>query len=656
MSTALQEALQAYEQALKLGLKNQRECAARGLDTAPQVLDDILNEAESAGQVDLGVIEIPINLIVGTKTAGRITAFSANFMPVFPEGTEFASKWINLCMIHLGDTGIRDPIRCFEYMGKFYVQEGNKRVSVFKYFDVPSIPGHVVRIIPKYSEDRKVQRYYDFLRDYQFTKLYSVTFTQPGSFPKLQAALNHEPDHVWTEEERRFFTSRYLAFKEIFYKRGGDALPITPMDAMLVWLKVYPFESLWDFSTTELNKSIITVWPDIKVLCKEDPITVTTEDTSKTEKSLWGKLVSSVIPTHLNVAFIHELSQEDSKWTEAHMRGCRQLEAAMGDVVQIQEYSGVGTGEDAEAAMIDAINNGAQVIFATTAALIGACRKIAAMYPSVKMLNCSISMPYTGVRTYYCRIYEGKFISGAIAGAMSKSDTIGYIASYPIFGVPAGINAFALGAQLTNPNARIQLHWSCVPEDHMKQLRASGIDFISSLDIPAPGWESGEYGAFQILPDGSTQLLASPYWDWGTFYIKLVRSILCGNWDTLNSNKNGEHAVNYWWGLNSGVIRLELSRDLPEGVRSLAKILRTGISNGSISPFHRRIRSQDGTEQNNGKQYFTAEQIIHMDWLCDNIDGEIPKFEDLTSKGQSIVRLLGIYRDLLPPDKEGMML
>ena len=95
--------------------------------------------------------------------------------------------------------------------------------------------------------------------------------------------------------------------------------------------------------------------------------------------------------------------------------------------------------------MEQAIAEGAQVLLPPRRPLIAACRKIAAKHPGIRILNCSVSMPYTGVRTYYSRIYEGKFITGAIAGAMAQNDRVGYVASYPIFGVPAGINAFALG-------------------------------------------------------------------------------------------------------------------------------------------------------------------------------------------------------------------
>ena len=328
----------------------------------------------------------------------------------------------------------------------------------------------------------------------------------------------------------------------------------------------------------------------------------------------------------------------------------------MGDRVTTLVYYGVGSGSEAEEAMEQAVREGAQVIFTTTAPLINACRKIAARYPGVKVLNCSISMPYTGVRTYYSRIYEGKFISGAIAGAMSRSDELGYVASYPIFGVPAGINAFALGAQLTNPRARVKLLWSCLPGDPMSELALRGIDFISTLDITTPDQFMGKRGACQIQPNGEMKLLASPYWNWGEFYVKMVSSIMSGGWDTLTSGKTDQQAVNYWWGMASGVIGLRTSHDLPEGVRSLVRILQKGICDGSVSPFHRYIRSQDGTVRNDGGRWFTPEEILRMDWLCDTVDGAIPAFDELLPASRPIVRLQGVYRDSIPPEKEGVLL
>lgn len=128
------EASAQYARALKAGQKTYKECVLEGRYPYLQILDEILNDSMVAGRVDMGVIDIPADQIVGTKSAGRRLAFAADFMPLLSADSEFGMKWIELCAAHLSDEGIRDAIRCFEYMGRFYVQEGNKRVSVLKSF------------------------------------------------------------------------------------------------------------------------------------------------------------------------------------------------------------------------------------------------------------------------------------------------------------------------------------------------------------------------------------------------------------------------------------------------------------------------------------------------------------------------------------------
>lgn len=653
----LEEAREQYESALKAGRKTYKENVHKGRNPYLQVLDEILDDNAIAGHMGLGLIEIPSDMIAGTKTKGRTVAFASDFMPLLPANSEFGAKWIQLCNAHLSDEGIRDPVRCYEYLGRFYVLEGNKRVSVLKSYGASSIPGVVTRLIPEYSDDYEIKRYYEFMDYYQKTKLYQVRFTRPGSFPKLQAALGYEADHEWTQEEQRTFRSGFYNFSMALNKFTDEEMSITTADILLVWLLVYPFESLKEMSQSELINSLQTIWQDVKALEKGGPIEVSTDDESvEDSRSFMEKLKATVFPSRLKVAFIHELSPEVSNWTSAHEEGRRKMQEVMGDKVETLVYMNVGTGFKAEAALEDAARRGVQLIFTTTPSLIAQCRKFAAQHPNIKILNCSVAMAYTGVRTFYSRIYEGKFISGAIAGAMSRNDHIGYIASYPIFGVPAGINAFALGAQLTNPRARIDLKWSCVPGEPLEELKAKGIEVVSTLDIPVPGWENGLWGTSRIRPDGSTELLASPYWDWGTFYIKLITSVMDGGWDTLNFSKDSEHAVNYWWGLDSGVVGIEYADIIPAGVKALALILEESIINDSIRPFHRPVVSQDGTVRNDGSKYFNYEEILHMDWLCDNIDGKIPSFEELTEKGQNIARVQGIYRDEIIPEKEGVIL
>ena len=116
------EAKEEYTKALKEGLREYKECTQKGIPGNPLVLDEILEEDSSENCVSVGLIDIPIQRIVGTKTAGRVTAFTPSFRPLLEPETEFAAKWISLCTAHLGEEGIQTPIECFEYLGDFYVQ------------------------------------------------------------------------------------------------------------------------------------------------------------------------------------------------------------------------------------------------------------------------------------------------------------------------------------------------------------------------------------------------------------------------------------------------------------------------------------------------------------------------------------------------------
>ena len=175
-----QMATDEYVQALKAGQKEFRELTAAGRPVHPAVLDELLPENSAETVVDVGLVEIPAERIIGTKSAGRIAAFTPTFKPLLDPKSEFASKWISLCKAHLGDTGITDPILCYEYLGNFYVQEGNKRVSVLRYYDAPRIPGNVRRIMPAPSDDPRIRAYYEFLDFYKCAKLYCVQFRRPG--------------------------------------------------------------------------------------------------------------------------------------------------------------------------------------------------------------------------------------------------------------------------------------------------------------------------------------------------------------------------------------------------------------------------------------------------------------------------------------------
>lgn len=641
------EASEQYTHALKAGQRYYKSAVNSGGYPYPLVLDDILNEDTVAGRANIGYVDIPSELIIGVKSSGRISALAGNFMPILDIQTEFAEKWISLCEAHLSDEGIRDPIRCFEYMGKFYISEGNKRASVLKSYDAPTVPGIVTRIVPEYSDERDVQIYYEFMYFYQLSKLYGISFRHRGQYARLQALLGFDKDHVWTEEERLSFTAGFVHFRAAFEKANTEKLDVTAAEALLVWLSVFTFADIKEQTQTELTQAVRNIWTDIEVLTEETPIEVITEPEERA-KGFLSKLLSVARPEHLNVAFIYAFDPKHSAWTRAHEHGREYIEQRLGSKLNIKVYPAY-SGEYYET-MTQAVKDGAQVIFATTPHMIDASRRIAAEYSGVKVLNCALSLPYTGVRMYYARIYEGKFITGAVAGAMAEGNTVGYISDYPIFGVPASVNAFALGVRLTNPRARVKLRWTCTTGDPLKEFLDEGITVISNRDATNPinaHWAM-EWGTYKLSPDGGMVPLAVPCWHWGSFYEKVLLGIFSGAWADFPASR----AVNYWWGMDSGVIDVQISPTLPAGVHSLADILKKGIVNGFVDPFKTRITDQNGVLRCDGEHELGAEEIMRMDWFCDNVDGVIPAFDELLPKSRGLVRLLGVYRNSLPPEKE----
>lgn len=647
------EAREEYIKARRLAYKEIREMRAVGKATEPAVLDDILGENYTGSTVDLGIVNVAADRIVGTKTAGRVAAFSPNFMPLLDPETEFAQKWINLCADHMSDEGIRDPIVCYEYLGKFYIQEGNKRVSVLKYFGASQIPGVVYRIMPEESDEPHIRAYFEFLEFYKATGLYDVLFRQPGDYEKLLSHLGKDLNEVWTEDEKRTFRAYFRYFKEAFYDLRGNKLDILPEEALLLWLKVYPFRDLGDKTSEEIKQALSALWSNLVSVSQESPVQMDTVSNAQEKGSLLSLLLP-IAPAHLNVALIYQLNPSTSTWAKGHWEGAEYVQKVLLDRITVRHYFNADTPEEAESLLEQAVAEGADVVFSTTPKLSRPTLKIAVKYPRVRFLNCSVDAPYSSVRTYYSRVFEGKFITGAIAGAMANNDRIGYIGSYPIFGVPTAINAFALGAQLTNPRARITLRWSCLGGNPVEDFIDSGIYVISNRDVPTPDkkyLEFGTYGTYMV-EDGVLSPLGSPIWLWGNFYENVIRSILNGTWE---KGKNNMRAVNYWWGMDSGVIDVNLADTLPAGLLQLCNILREGLKAGTLEPFQRRVVAQDGRVINEGDRILTPEELLHMDWLCDNVDGYIPSFDEIAPFAKDMVRELGVYRDTIPVEKEGTL-
>ena len=638
-----QMATEEFSLALRQGQKEYKELTAAGKRTNPLVLDELLPDIAANTVVEVGLVDIPAERIVGIKSAGRVAAFTPSFRPLLDQKTEFGLKWISLCQAHLGETGITDPILCYEYLGNFYVQEGNKRVSVLRHFDAARIPGNVRRVLPERSEEPRIRAYYEFLDFYKVSKLYTIQFRRPGDYGKLLSFLGKKPTELWTEEERRTFNAYYHYFLDAFQSQNlvEDVLP---EEALLLWLKLYPYQDLGRLTGSELKKSVAALWEDMVSTSKSDTLKVQTK--AENEK---GNLVNRIISSleQLNVAFVHQLKPANSAWVLGHEEGRKHIETVFGEKILVRSYYDANTPEKAEALIEQAVLDGAQVVFTTAPPLSRSTLKAAVKYPKVRFLNCSVDQPYSSLRTYYGRLYEAKFITGAVAGAMASTDRIGYIAAYPIFGEPASINAFALGALMTNPRAQIELRWSCVPGTPQADFFADGIRVISNRDAPTQDkmfMDFCNYGTYLMDDRGGLISLSTPTWVWGKFYEFVIRSILAGG---MKREKGEVKALNYWLGIDSGVIGVNLSEKLPEGVRQMARLLQKAVEKGAIDPFGRKITAQDGTVKNDGTKTFTPEELLRMDWFCDNVIGEIPAFDEIQPVSQTMVRELGIYRDKL---------
>ena len=645
------EALEQYARALKAGQKYYKTAVARNEPPYPPVLEELIQDVPMAGQVDLGLVNIPCELIVGVRNAGRSAALAGNFMPLLAQGSEFSAKWISLCNAHLSAEGIRDPIKCYEYLGRFYVEEGNKRVSVLKSYDAPTIPAMVTRLVPAWSDEPRIRLYYEFISFYALSRLYGLELRRSGDYARLQAALGFGPDHVWTEEERRRFSSSFTFFRTVFGRSAPSDCALTSAEALLGWLQLYPFSSLRELTAAELERQLAPILSDIETEGESAAVTVSTEPENRGQ-SVLARLRRVAHADRIRIAFLYAYDPETSAWTRAHDEGRRYLEEELGERVQIQVLHAYN--HDYLGAIERAAADGAQLVIATTPAMIADCRRAAALHPELKILNCSLSQPYSGVRPCYTRLYEVKFIAGAIAGVMCGGRPIGYVANYPIFGTPAEINAFALGARATDPSAGILLRWTCTAGEAVEELRAAGVRVLSNRDVirPEKNEHAMELGTYMLGEDGSPVPLVRPVWRWGRLYEQIVRSIFSGAWADIARSR----AVHYWWGMDSGVIDLEFGETLPAGVRSLGEILRSGFLNGTVQPFRTELRDRSGLLRSDGSQDLSPEQIMHMDWLCDNVDGEIPPFEKLLPMSRETVRLLGVYRDRIPPEKEGTLL
>ena len=630
-----------YRKALKLGKKDYQTRLLRGEKPILQVLDDILPNRSSYSESSIGLVQIPIDQIAGTKTVARSSSFAGNFMPILREDTEFAAKWESLLDSHV-EEGIREPIKAYEYMNKFYVVEGNKRVSVMKYTGAVSILGTVIRVIPKPTQEKENKMYYEFLDFYQLAPINYIRFTQEGGYAKLQEAVGKAPSEVWTDEELLDFSSVYSRFISEYRAKGGDKLNITPGDAFLSFITLYGYDAIEEKTTSEMQALVTKSWEEFVLLAENSGINLKMKPNQK-KKSLLNILhFPNLVSRKLKIAFIYEKTPGTSAWTYAHELGRLHLQQTFQDEIHTVCYEN-GTQENIDSLLEDAINAGCDLIFTTTPPFAQASVKAAIANPKVWILNCSLNTSHRYIRTYYSRMYEAKFLMGAIAGAMAENNRLMYIADYPIYGSIANINAFALGAKMINPRASVYLEWSAKKEmDIEERIRESEASCVSGRDMAIPEEASRFFGIYHI-DEGRPRNFAMPLWHWGKFYEQLIWAIMDGTLK-YDDDPSTKKAINYWWGMSEGVVDVVFSKYLPVELKRLAGLLKTAITTETFNPFAGILYSQTGIVVGDPEGSLSPEEIMTMDWLADNVVGNIPAKEELKEQAEPLVKQQGVKK------------
>lgn len=632
-----------YLKAQKLGEKRYQAAVAKNEYPYLPVLDEIISPSDTVGEVNLGLQTISLDRVVGTATAARTTAFASNFMPILDYHTEFGAKWSALCASHI-EEGIHDPIKVYEYMNKFYVIEGNKRVSVLKYFGADSVPAMVTRKIPRKNDSIENKVYYEFMDFHKQTGINYVHFSQTGGYDKLREFIGLDNDRELSDDERLDFNSAHLAFERAYLaKKGSEELTITIDDAMLVFLNVYGYEALKKMSAAEVKDSVEKVWTEIVLSSKKkEQVVLPKLDPVEPKKSILGLVIKPAAPSNLKVAFVYDKTPASSVWTYCHELGRLDMQNKLGDAVDSSTFCNV----DTQAKLVECLNKLVDekydVIFTTGPEMLPEALKVAVLHPDIKILNCSLSLANSHVRTYYARMYEVKFITGMIAGSLCADGQIGYVADYPIFGTTANINAFAIGARMVNPRAKIYLQWTKVKgANPQKFFEKNGITYISDRDMIMPDDASRNFGLYHYDQNGDVVNLAMPFYNWGAFYERILRSILDGNWKQEEKSETA-NAVSYWWGMSAGIVDVICSKHLPAGTQKLISVMTNLIREGAITPFSGKLTSQNGVVRNEDDGAMLHEDILKMDWLAENIVGMLPTAEDLVDEARTVVALQGV--------------
>jgi hypothetical protein len=261
-------------------------------------------------------------------------------------------------------------------VNRFYVEEGNKRVSVMKFVGAVTIPANVIRIRPPRTDSEQSRLYYEYLDFYKVTKSFEIVFSAPGRYEKLARILEQNLQDPWPEELLEKLHAGLIAFKEIYYAKGGRKLNLTIGDALLIYLSVYSLDSLLREGSDEISRRLLRLWREYIAASQPEGIALIEkrEDAETVKKksplAKMADLVGHYSPAHpLKIAFVHERSAASSGWVYGHMLGMNHLKNAFGSLVQTMHFDNCTSEEDIRAAFDTAREEGCGMIFTTASSL-----------------------------------------------------------------------------------------------------------------------------------------------------------------------------------------------------------------------------------------------------------------------------------------------
>ena len=330
----------------------------------------------------------------------------------------------------------------------------------------------------------------------------------------------------------------------------------------------------------------------------------------------------------LKVGFIYLGPVGDLGWTYMHEVARQALVKELGDKIETTYLENVNEGPDSERSIVQLARTGHQLIFTTSFGYMDPTLKVAKQFPKIKFEHATGYKRAPNLGTYSGRFYEGRYIQGVIAAKMSKTGTLGYIASFPIPEVISGINATMLGAQSVNPNIKVKIIWVNTwfdpgkEADAAKALADQGADVLMQhTDSPAAMQVAQQRGIYAFGQDsdmikfGPKSQLTAIVNNWGPYYIKQTKAVLDGTWKSEDT----------WDGLKEKMVVMAPYTNMPDDVKKLAEKTEAGIVDGSIVPFKCPVIGQDGKPvECKGGTHLDAGQILGMNFYVKGVDEKFP--------------------------------